>query len=61
MVSAPWTAVMCIFIQSATQLTAELWLKINTPQYQLSVCGFTLTEAIYEDGGNILPVCFLHP
>lgn len=61
MVSAPWTAPEhCSIHKAVSPLTVQLWLTINTPHYQLSVCGSDLTDAIYEDRGNTLSMSLLH-
>lgn len=46
--------------KAVSPLTVQLWFPINTPHYQLSVCGSELTDAIYEDRGNTLSVSLLH-
>lgn len=46
--------------EAVSLFTVQLWLTINTPHYQLSVCGSNFTEAKYEDRGNTFTVSLLH-
>lgn len=45
--------------KAVSRFTVQLWLTINTPHYQLSVCGSDFTEAKYEDRGNTFTVSLL--